>query len=70
MTSKVKITKQRAFIKKLTAMALSGDKTLMRVLSELLNKAPIKVEDIGKDISQGDKEILKAYLERQGGQYE
>ena len=61
---KIKITKQRAFIKKITALALNGYKTTMKLLSALLNKLPIKAEDIEEDLSQDDKKILEDYLNR------
>lgn len=65
-----KITKQRAFIKRLTTLALNGDKTLMKILSSLLSQLPIKVEDIEENLSQDDKEILINYLNTKGGKYE
>lgn len=61
---KIKITKQRALIKKIIALALNGDKTTMKLLSVLLNKLPIKAEDIEEDLSQDDKKILEDYLNR------
>ena len=61
---KIKITKQRALIKKIIALALNGDKTTMKLLSALLNKLPIKAEDIEEDLSQDDKKILEDYLNR------
>lgn len=63
---KIKITKQRALIKKIIALALNGDKATMKLLSALLNKLPIKVEDIEEDLSQDDKKILEDYLTRKG----
>ena len=61
---KIKITKQRALIKKIIALALNGDKTTIKLLSALLNKLPIKAEDIEEDLSQDDKKILEDYLNR------
>ena len=61
---KIKITKQRALIKKIIALALNGDKTTIKLLSALLNKLPIKAEDIKEDLSQDDKKILEDYLNR------
>ena len=61
---KIKITKQCALIKKIIALALNGDKTTMKLLSALLNKLPIKAEDIEEDLSQDDKKILEDYLNR------
>lgn len=61
---KIKITKQRALIKKIIALALNGDKATMKLLSALLNKLPIKVEDIEEDLSQDDKKILEDYFNR------
>lgn len=61
---KIKITKQRALIKKIIALALNGDRTTMKLLSALLNKLPIKAEDINEDLSQDDKKILEDYFNK------
>lgn len=61
---KIKITKQRALIKKIITLALNGDKTTIKLLSALLNKLPIKAEDIDEDLSQDDKKILEDFISR------
>ena len=61
---KIKITKQRALIKKIIALALNGDKTTMKLLSALLNKLHLEAEDVKEDITEADKKILNDYLNR------
>ena len=61
---KIKITKQRALIKKIIALALNGDKTTMKLLSDLLNKLHLEAEDVKEDITEADKKILNDYLNR------
>lgn len=61
---KIKITKQRALIKKIIALALNGDKATMKLLSALLNKLHLEAEDVKEDITEADKKILNDYLNR------
>lgn len=58
---KVKITKQRALIKKIMVTALSGDKTMMKLFVLLMEKQPKQIEEITEDLSQNDKKILEDY---------
>lgn len=61
----IKATKQRIFIKKLFNSALTGDKTAIRQLSELLSKNPSKAKELTKELSETDEKILKEFIERQ-----
>lgn len=59
-----KITKQRAFIKKVYANALNGNIACIKLVAALLSKLPIKPEDIEKELSVDDAKILEDYIKR------
>ena len=61
---KVKITKQRALIKKIMVTALSGDKAMMKLFVLLMDKQPKQIEKITEDLSQNDKKLLQDYIRR------
>ncbi len=58
------ITKQRALIKRLTANALNGNAASIKLVTAILSKLPVKVEDIEKDLSLDDAKILQDFIER------
>jgi hypothetical protein len=58
------ITKQRALIKRLVTNALSGNASAIKLVTMILSKMPVKVEDIEKDLSLDDAKILEDYIKR------
>ena len=62
---KVKITKQRALIKKMIVAALNGDKAMIKIFASLLYKLPIKSEELTEELSQSDIELIEDFIRRQ-----
>lgn len=58
------ITKQRALIKRLIANALNGNASAIKLVTMVLSKMPVKIEDIEKDLSLEDAKILEDYIKR------
>ena len=58
------ITKQRALIKRLIANALNGNASAIKLVTMVLSKLPVKIEDIEKDLSLDDAKILEDYIKR------
>ena len=61
---KVKITKQRALIKKIMVTALSGDKAMMKLFVLLMDKQPKQIEEITEDLSKNDKKLIEDFIRR------
>jgi hypothetical protein len=58
------ITKQRALIKRLIANALNGNASAIKLVTMVLSKMPVKVDDIEKDLSLDDAKILEEFIKR------
>lgn len=58
------ITKQRALIKRLIANSLNGNVSAIKLVTMIMSKMPVKVEDIEKDLSLDDAKILEDYIKR------
>lgn len=59
-----KITKKRALAKRLVNDALSGKVASTKIITSILASIPIKQEDLDKELSVDDAQILKDYIER------
>ena len=62
------ITKQRALIKKILALALQNDTaSILKIACNLMLKAPtINMDDSAEDLTELDKEIIEQFLESYG----
>ena len=62
------ITKQRALIKKILALALQNDTaSILRVACNLILKTPaVSLDDGSEDLTELDKEIIAKFLESRG----
>lgn len=64
------VTKQRAAIKRLTADALSGKATAMRMLLTYLSAVPKEEQEVEEELSSEDKKILEEFLNRKAKKHE
>ncbi len=58
------VTKQRALIKILITNALNGNVGAIKLVTAVLSKLPVKVEDLEKDLSPEDAQILEDFIKR------